>query len=142
MELLLSAFGFQGAFQRPQRDDAAAVRNLQADAILANGQRQHARGSYLVRALQRGDAQRKSDRLESRRFQGFLQPHDMVPGNRYLRGKLFPGWRTKARIGNQQSLWPIRKTSFRFDLQKTADIGLRQVWQFGLQRERPTQRDA
>jgi len=92
--------------------------------------------------LQRGNAQRKADRLEARGFQSFLQPENVVPGNRDLRGVGFTGGRAKARIGNQQSVRSVRKTSLGFDLQKAAHVGFRQLRDLRVQRERPTQGDA
>ena len=60
---LLSTVGFEGTFQRPQRGHAASARNLQANAVLADSQCQHSLGRFLVSALQRSNAERKSHRL-------------------------------------------------------------------------------
>ena len=77
----LAAFGFQHAVQRPQRRHAAAAGDLQADLALADDERQHAVGRFGCRRLQRGDAERETERLQFRRAQHLLQSLQMACRN-------------------------------------------------------------
>ena len=95
VEPLLRAFGFDDALQRAQRGDTAPARHLQINAVLPDAQRQQAGRRFLIRALQRRDAECETYRLELRRFQSLLQLEKMAAGNGHQRGMLFAVGGTK-----------------------------------------------